>query len=206
MSPYHYRFVTSRLFKNISRDIVLVAELQGHALRVESGVFQGLTGVLQDMTLGFPFLPNPVFLFVVQLLIHLCFDGRILRSPMLQQSPRHRLEDMKERDGHLRGSAQKRSNILNSAMRVFGLVDGKKNSHSVLLRKQRRWNRAVIYIMPHEFSDSRATGSVRIEREDEGIHWEMCRRVGKSPKLSTRREHHGRRRIPPLKRGDPQSG
>ena len=84
MSPHHDRFVTSRLFKNISRDIVLVAELQGHALRVESGVFQGLTGVLQDMSLGFPFLPNPVFLFVVQLLIHLCFDGGILRSPMLQ--------------------------------------------------------------------------------------------------------------------------
>src|SRR5262245_59086388 len=133
MSSHHNRFVTARLFKNISCDIVLVAELQGHALRVESGVFQGLTGVLQDMTLGFPFLPNPVFLFVVQLLIHLCFDGRILRSPMLQQSPRHRLEDMKERDGHVRCSAQKRSNILNSAMRVFGLVDGKKNSHSVLL-------------------------------------------------------------------------
>src|SRR5262245_44769531 len=138
MSPHHNRLMTLRPFKNISRDIVLVAELQGHALRVESGVFQGLTGVLQDMTLGFPFLPNPIFLFVVQLLIHLGFDGGILRSSMLQQPPRHRLEDMKERDGHVRCSAQKRSNIPDSTMRVFGLVDGKKNSHSVLLRKQRR--------------------------------------------------------------------
>jgi len=55
---------------------------------------------------------------------------------------------MKEGDSHVRCSVQKRSNILDSAMRVFGLVDGKKNSHSVLLRKQRRWNFAVIYIMP----------------------------------------------------------
>jgi hypothetical protein len=65
----------------------------------------------------------------------LFFDDGILRSPMLQQSPRHRLKDMKERDGHVRCSIQKRSNILDSAMRVFGLVDGDKNSHSVLLRK-----------------------------------------------------------------------
>src|SRR4029079_6827099 len=34
-------------------------------------------------------------------------------------------------------------------MRVFGIVDGKKNSHSILLRKQCPWNFAVIYIMPH---------------------------------------------------------
>jgi hypothetical protein len=96
------------------------------------------------MTLGFPFLQNPVFLFIVQLLTNLRFDGRILRPPMLQQCSRYRSKDMKEGDSHVRCSVQKRSNILDSAMRVFGFVNGKKNSHSILLRKQRRWNCAGV--------------------------------------------------------------
>jgi hypothetical protein len=112
-----------------------MTELQGHTLRIKPGVFQGLTSLLQDMTLGFPFLQNPVFLFIVQLLTNLRFDGRILRPPMLQQSSRYRSKDMKEGDSHVRCSVQKRSNILDSALRVFGLVNGKKNSHSILLRK-----------------------------------------------------------------------
>jgi hypothetical protein len=51
---------------------------------------------------------------------------------MLQQLSGHGLEHMKEGNENIRGSAQERSNILDSAMGVLGLVDGQKNSHSSL--------------------------------------------------------------------------
>jgi hypothetical protein len=43
---------------------------------------------------------------------------------MLQQPPRHGFEHVKEGDDDIWYSAQERSNILDNAMRVLGLVDG----------------------------------------------------------------------------------
>jgi hypothetical protein len=78
------------------------------------------------MALGLLFLPNPGFLLIVQLHAQLRLSDRILRSTMLQQPPRHRPEHMKESDYDIRCSAQERSNILDNAMGVFGLVDSQR--------------------------------------------------------------------------------
>ena len=85
---------------------------------------EGLVRLLQDMALGFPFLPNPGFLLVVQLRAHSRLDSRILRSAMLQQLPGHGLEHMKESDSDIGRLAQERTNILDCAMGVLGFVDG----------------------------------------------------------------------------------
>jgi hypothetical protein len=81
------------------------------------------------MALGLLFLPNPGFLLIAQLHAQLRLSDRIPRSTMLQQPPRHRLEHMKNGDDDIGFSAQERSNILDNAMGVFGLVDSQKNSN-----------------------------------------------------------------------------
>jgi hypothetical protein len=61
---------------------------------------------------------------------------------------------MKEGDGDIRCSAQERSNILDNAMGVLGLVDGQKNSHIGLLGGAvERFS--YLYTIPHEFADTR---------------------------------------------------
>jgi hypothetical protein len=100
------------------------------------------------MALGFPFLPNPGFLLIAQLRAQFRLGGRILRSAMLQQLPGHGLEHMKEGDGNIRCSAQERSNILDNAMGVLGLVDGQKNSHIGLLGGACRTVQLSIYYPP----------------------------------------------------------
>ncbi len=95
-----------RLFENVSGDIVLMADLQHHLALVESGLCQRVVCPVQDMGLGFPFLPNPDFLLVAQLLTQLRFGGGILRSAVLEQLPGHGFEDVKERDRGIRPSAQ----------------------------------------------------------------------------------------------------
>ena len=57
-----------RLFENISGNIVLMAILHLNMAHVEPGLCQCLARLLQDMALGFPFLPNPAFLLIAQLL------------------------------------------------------------------------------------------------------------------------------------------
>ena len=85
MPPHDDGFVmsASRLFKNISGNIVLMAKLQIHMGHVESGLLQRLARLLQDMALGLRFLPNPGFLFIVQLFTQLRLGSRILRTAML---------------------------------------------------------------------------------------------------------------------------
>src|SRR5512140_826769 len=131
LPPHDDGFVMSAacLFENISGDIVFMTILHRHVAHVEPGLCQRLAGLLQDIALGFPFLPNPGFLLIAQLHAQLRLGGRILRSAMLQQPPRHRLEHMKEGNDDIRCSTQERSNILDNAMGVFGLIDGQKNSH-----------------------------------------------------------------------------
>ena len=127
------RRTASRLFENISGDIVLMAIPQRHVAPVESGLCQRLARLLQDMALGFPFLPDPGFLLITQLHAQLRLGGRTLRSAMLQQLPGHGLEHVKEGDDDIRCSAQERTNILNHAMGVLGLVNSQKKSNSGLL-------------------------------------------------------------------------
>src|SRR5687768_16437005 len=72
---------------------------------------------------------------------------------MLQQSPRHGLKHMKEGDLDIRCPAQERSNILDNAMGVLGLVDGQKNSHSGLLG---RAGKKTVYLLSScESADTR---------------------------------------------------
>jgi hypothetical protein len=99
-------------------------------VHVEPGLLQRLARLLQDMALGFPFLPSSGFLLIAQLHAQLLLSSRILRSSMLQQPPRHGFEHMKESAEDIRGLAQERSNILDNTMGVLGLIDGQKNSHS----------------------------------------------------------------------------
>lgn len=98
MPPHYDGFMmsVSGLFKNISGNIVLMAEFQRHLARVESGSCQRLARLLQNMALGFPLLPNPGSLLIAQLDAQLGLGGRILRSAVLQQLPWHRLEHMKQ--------------------------------------------------------------------------------------------------------------
>src|SRR3977135_2823842 len=150
MPPHYDGFVmsASRLFENISGNIVLMAELQRHVARVESGLCQRIARLPQDVALGFPFLPNPDFLLIAQLYAQFCLGGRILRPAMLQQLPGHGLEHMKEGHGDIRCSTQERSNILDNAMGVFRLVDGQKNSHIGLLGGSYRTVQLSIYYPP----------------------------------------------------------
>jgi hypothetical protein len=85
------------------------------------------------MALGLRFLSNPDFLLIVQLFAQLRLGSRILRATMLQQPPWHWLEHVKESKSEVRCSAQERSNILDDAIGVLGLVNGQKNSHIGLL-------------------------------------------------------------------------
>jgi hypothetical protein len=52
---------------------------------------------------------------------------------MLQQPPWHRLEHVKEGEKKIRCLGQERSNILDDAIGVLGLIDGQKDSHIGLL-------------------------------------------------------------------------
>src|SRR5574341_218055 len=82
MPSYYHGIVmsVSRLFENISGNIVFMAELHIHVARVESGLCQRLARLRQDMALGFPFFPNPGLLLVAQLHTQLCLSGGIFRS------------------------------------------------------------------------------------------------------------------------------
>src|SRR5206468_12350328 len=100
--------------------------------------------LLQNMALGFPFLPDPGFLPFAQLHTQSLLSGRILRSAMLQQPPRHGFEHMKEGHLDIGCSAQERSDILDNAMGVLGFVDGQKNSHSGLLNRGQKMQRLIL--------------------------------------------------------------
>src|SRR5262249_21155443 len=121
-----------RLLQDISRDIVFMANSQRHPTSIEARLRQRLERLEQEWTLTFCFLSNPGFLILAQLLTQSGFGGGILRSTMLQQPPRHRLEDVEERDGGFWRLAQERPHILHRAVGVFGLIDSHKNSHNVL--------------------------------------------------------------------------
>ena len=156
MPPHYDGFVMSaaRLFENISGNIVLMAELHRHVARVESGLCHRLARFPQDMALGFPFLPNPGFLLIAQLHAQFCLGGRTLRSAMLQQLPGHGFEHMKKGDGDIRCSAQERSNILDNAMGVLGLVEARRTRISASL-EGRVERCSCLYTIPHEFADTR---------------------------------------------------
>src|SRR5262245_24481298 len=97
------------------------------------------------MTLGSPFPPDPALLLLAQLHAQILLSGRILRSAMLQQSPRHRLEHMKEGQVDIGCPAQERSDILDDAMGVLGVVDGQQDSHSSLLGRGQTMQRTIHY-------------------------------------------------------------
>ena len=104
------------LFQDISRDIILMAYSQRHPAPIEAGLRQCLERLEQEWTLTFCFLSNPGFLVLAQLLTQSSFGGGILRSAMLQQPPRHGLEDVKQRDGGFRRLAKERPDILHCAI------------------------------------------------------------------------------------------
>src|SRR6476620_8321001 len=142
------------LFQDISRDIILMAYSQRHPAPIEAGLRQRLARLDQEWTLTFCFLSNPGFLVLAQLLTQAGFGGGILRSAMLQQPPRHGLEDVKQRDGGFRRLAQKRSHILHRAMGVLRFIDSHKNSHSILQAgRVEQWT--ANYNMLREATDSR---------------------------------------------------
>src|SRR6476646_3143788 len=97
---------------------------------IEAVLRQRLARLDQEWTLTFCFLSNPGFLVLAQLLTQAVFGGGILRSAMLQQPPRHGLEDVKQRDGGFRRLAQKRSHILHRAMGVLRFINSHKNTHT----------------------------------------------------------------------------
>lgn len=67
-------------FENIRGDIVLMAELQGHAACVKAGLRQRFTGLSQDRAFGLPLLPDPSFPIFAQAGAQLFFDSRVLSN------------------------------------------------------------------------------------------------------------------------------
>src|SRR5205823_234712 len=125
------RFILSgsSLLKNISGDVLLMAELYRHTRCVEASLFQGRACVREHGALRFPFRTEPRILIVAKLCAQSSFDDGILRSTVFHQLSRHRLEHVEESDAYIRRLAQERAHITDGSLGVLGFVDREENSH-----------------------------------------------------------------------------